>query len=151
VSDLYSWSASFTKPSGDHRRMTFRRKNAVDKIAKIEALLRAEPMTVKQIAEKLHISKKTSHVYNQHLRPLLHIAKWSRELTGPPAPMFAWGPGKDAKRPRAMTGVEKTKAYRKRLRTERPEAWMDKVNKERAARLKPYRSPLDAAFFGAGA
>ncbi len=131
--------------------MTFRRAPAVAKIARIEALLRAEALTVLQLAERLHVTKKTAMTYMQHLRPQLHIACWDTSRPGTPAPAYAWGEGKDAKRPRAKTDRENSANYRRRLREERPEAWIAKANRERAARLRPRRDTLVAAFFGGAA
>lgn len=131
--------------------MTFERSPAVARLARIEALLRAESLTVLQLSERLHVSKKTAQTYKQHLAPHLYIARWDTSRPGQPAPAFAWGQRKDAKRPVPMTAKEKGAAYRKRLRQKRPEAWIAKANRERAARLRPRRDALVAAFFGAAA
>lgn len=41
-----------------------------------------------------------------------HIAKWKRGTSGPPSPVYAWGPGEDAARPRAITERAKQKKWR---------------------------------------
>lgn len=47
-------------------------------------------------------------------RGLIHVARYSRRRTGGmPRPHYAWGPGKDAEKPRAFTNTEKSRRYRK--------------------------------------
>lgn len=87
--------------------------------AEMIRLLVDGPCSCADLVEELGLSHTTIAEYLAalHKRGLLHIASW---MLVPPKntrkPVYAWGPGRDAKRPPWQTPAERQLAYRDRKR-----------------------------------
>lgn len=76
-----------------------------------------EGMTTKELAIALGVTPATTHFHirNARSKGAVHIGRW-QVAHAARAPVWAAGPGKDAKRPSPMTGKELSARYRKRNR-----------------------------------
>lgn len=74
-----------------------------------------------------------------HRQGLTHIAEWRRSPVGPMSPVYAWGSGKDAPKPKPLTDAEKCKRYRTRMKQEEPERFAAMRMKQK---FKHRRTPL---------
>lgn len=84
-------------------------------------------------------------LWQWHADGLIHITKYRRGDAGDYRPLYSWGPGQDARRPKALTAAQKCKRWRK--------AHPDKVAvaKKRAVfrnRTTPMLDPIVAALTG---
>ena len=84
-----------------------------------EAALKAEPRDRHTLSREAHIGIDHTQRILQHLHKIekaIRICRWDRSSTGPHLPVFAWGKGQDAPKPRPKSVAEKCKAYRDRLK-----------------------------------
>lgn len=83
----------------------------------VVALVAHGPMSPEEIALEACMSESTlTHAqYLKTLRAagLVHVFKWDRSHNGPPTPIWAAGPGKDAKRPKPYSTAEKCRRWKK--------------------------------------
>lgn len=84
-----------------------------------------------------------------HAQSLIHIAEWRRYASnGLPAPVYAWGAGRDAPRPKPITKAESIRRWRRA----HPDLVCAQHNRAKARRLAahpPRLEPLMAALLGA--
>lgn len=96
------------------------------------------------------ISRSTAHITLRRwrLQGVIHVVEWRRyESNGQPAPVYAWGAGKDAARPKRMTKYESIK----RWRANHPDLVVAQLNRAKARRLAarpPALCPVMAALTG---
>lgn len=64
------------------------------------------------LALAAHVCEKHARDCLSKLRDQIHIGRWERNRVGPPIPVYAWGPGTDARRPEPMPSAEKCRRYR---------------------------------------
>lgn len=84
-----------------------------------------------------------------HRQGLTHIASWRRSPSGPMSPVYRWGAGKDAPKPKPLTDAQKCKRYRKKMKTEDPDRYAAMTRKHRYHRRKtPLMDPLLALVTG---
>jgi len=75
----------------------------------------------------------------------VHIADWTKLLTGGVVAVYKFGKGEDVPRP---SSNPKKQAENKRRAKERAESEQRRVERERIAAFVPFRDPLTAAFYG---
>ncbi len=75
-----------------------------------------------------------------HAKGMLHIAGWHSYGHSLPAPIFAWGPGRDAVRPRTLGHYERTA----RWRLANPDKLIAQFNRAKARRLAAHPPKFDA-------
>lgn len=76
-----------------------------------------EPIDAEEIAKRAHVGIRTfSASYQQILiaEDVMHVAAWRRNVRGPFIPLFAYGPGKPAKKPERLTEAQICKAWKER-------------------------------------
>lgn len=88
------------KPRAEHPNME-----------RIKALFREGlHLTALDIEARVFIDRKNARHYLRILKDedAIHIARWRRDaVQGPPAPVYVWGPGKDAEKPSPLTPAER--------------------------------------------
>lgn len=110
-------------------------------ITRIYEVLVDAPMRTRTLAQTIHMDPR-------HVRRVLgllqargeaHIARWGRD-EGNNYPVAEWGLGDkpDAKKPR-VSSATKARRYRAKLKRERPDEYLRRLKKQRAARLRPQR------------
>ena len=119
----------------------------------IEAAIKEQGMTYKEIADATFASPAYILRLMRDLRlaGYVHIAGW-KLCTNNHAALYVWGPGRNARRPKPMTGTEGQRAYRERIRKdpERNEFFLAKMrakDRARAASKRP-QTPFSALFMG---
>jgi hypothetical protein len=130
--------------------MTFTKRPALERLARIEAMLTERPHSIHELADKLHCAKKTAILYVNHLKPQIHVAKWQRNPDGGPTPLWAWGKQRDACRPKKYTRADRNRRYADRKRRD-VEMALDARARALSRALQPRRDAMVAAFFGAAA
>ena len=82
---------------------------------------------------------------NWHREGKVYISKWVRGMSGPPAPFYRWGKGKDAARPAPLGNSAKNRKWRKN----NPEK-VAAANARAAMRRRktPLLDPINAAMLG---
>jgi|GEM_PF-4958780 len=92
---------------------------AARRIAMILAALEAGPLTVHALSVKvsLHYDRTREYVFDLAAQHLVHIKAWKPLPTGRqhPVAVYVLGAGKDAKKPKRMTGAQRQAAMRKRI------------------------------------
>ena len=132
--------------------MTFQTEQAKLKIARIEELLRANPLSLQEVADGVHLGLQWARVYMRHLTDagMAHICHYEDRKTTAyliTVPMYAWGPGKAAIRPK-LTQQQRQERSRNNLEPIR-ETKSGVVVRQHVASDTPVRDPLTAMFFGA--
>ncbi|NDI85103.1 hypothetical protein [Undibacterium crateris] len=130
--------------------MKFNSPRAQLRIKRICAFM-SIPRTVQEVSEHICISRRWATGYISFLRAnkQIHIISWSHigQKHDLYQPAFIVGSGADAAKPRAMTGAEKSRKYRNRLKQDADR--FDAFNaRRRAMRIKPRRDQMVSAFFG---
>lgn len=122
------------------------------RIAAITAALQAGPLCAHDLAPKVflcygHLWRILKHMHEQGM---VHIVKWPLRQTGrcTRVAAYAAGPGKDAKKPAALTGPQKQARSRNKARQDGDRYALMRA-KDRARKRKVVRDPLVAAMFGA--
>jgi hypothetical protein len=116
------------------------------------AALQAGPLSAHDLAPKIFLCY--GHAWRvlklMHQQGLVHIAKWPLRRTNrcTRVAAYAAGPGKDAKKPAALTGPQKQARCRHKARQDGDRYALIRA-KDRARKRKPARDPLVAAMFGA--
>lgn len=117
-----------------------------------ERLQRGERLSARDVWEAdSRICRSAAHVTltRWHAQHLTHIVEWRRYASnGMLAPVYAWGEGKDALRPKPITKAECTR----RWRAAHPDLFAAQLNRMKARRLAarpPKMEPLMAALIGA--
>lgn len=84
---------------------------------KILGILSTRPMTALQMSIDacLHPTTAAKVLRQMHKEHKVHISEWIRNRQGPPVPVYASGPGRNAKRLKPLTDAEKAAAHRARL------------------------------------
>lgn len=82
---------------------------------------------------------------NLHSAGLVHIVRYQRDQPGLAAPVYAWGAGKDAKRPGKLSNAQKARRWR-RANPEQAELPAKKALLKR--RRSPPLDPVTAALLG---
>ncbi len=116
-----------------------------------ERLQRGERLSALDVwaADKsIHRSAAHLTLTRWHAHGLIHIAEWRRYASnGLPAPVYAWGKGKDAARPKPIAKVESIR----RWRAAHPDLFAAQLNRMKARRLAarpPRLDPLMSALLG---
>jgi hypothetical protein len=65
-----------------------------------------------------------------HAAGLVRVVRYERGMSGPAMPVFAWGAGKDAARPKKFTEAQKSKRWRR----SNPDQYMDSQKRSMARR-----------------
>lgn len=119
-----------------------------------ERLQRGERLSARDVWESdAHICRSAAHVTltRWHAQGLIHIAAWRRYASnGMPAPVYAWGAGRDAPRPKPISKYESLR----RWRAAHPDLVGAQHNRAKARKLAacpPRLDPLMAALMGAQA
>lgn len=76
-----------------------------------------EPIDGKTLSARAFVGERTfSASYQQILiaEDVMHVAAWRRNVRGPFIPLFAYGPGKPAKKPERLTEAQICKAWKER-------------------------------------
>lgn len=134
-----------------YAKQTFKCPSSLIKIERIRALLSARPMTVKELAAALPSDPRTVYSYLGHLRADVHISGWARAMPrNYPIPVYAWGAGKDAKKPPRVTTTECGRRRRRELKMD-AEKFMELEKRRKAAQIQPFRDPLVEAMYGKAA
>ncbi len=117
-----------------------------------DRLQRGERLTARDVwaaDPRIHCSAAHLTLTRWHAHGLTHIAEWRRySSNGRPAPVYAWGKGKDAPRPKTVAKYESVK----RWRANHPDLVAAQINRAKARRLAahpPKLDPLMAALTGA--
>lgn len=86
----------------------------------LAALIAYGPMTAKDLVEQLKLTRRSvdSAIHYAKVRnKRMHISNWRRpEHQGALAPLYSFGPGVDAERPKPLTGKQINKKYRAKNR-----------------------------------
>ena len=125
---------------------TFRCAGSLARRDKVLKLLESgQRKTRSELAELTGIGINAMHAYLADMmsQDLIHIHSWQRNSPGSPSPVYAFGKGKNAEKPKPMTNAEKKRKHRKCADVREAEAMQ-----KRARRIKPYRDPVTAALFG---
>jgi hypothetical protein len=95
---------------------------SVRRLASITAALSVAALTTEELAAAVHVALRTAQYYVAHLQreKMVHIASWPATGNGNVA-RWAAGPGRNARKPKAMTAAERQLACSKRRRLD-PEA-----------------------------
>jgi hypothetical protein len=95
---------------------------SVRRLAAITAALSVAALTTEELAAAVHVALRTAQYYVAHLQSekLIHVAAWPATGNGNVA-RWAAGPGRNARKPKAMTAAERQLACSKRRRMD-PEA-----------------------------
>ncbi len=98
-------------PISDHMQAILGRLQAGEQMS-ARAAWKSQPGSVRQ---SVH-----ARLYAWRLEGVLHIARWEQHTSGgKPAPVYAFGPGKDAQRAPKLTPYEHVKRQRALLRAVR--------------------------------
>lgn len=100
------------------RCKTRRRLNALS-VAKMIRAMQEGPSTVHELIEISGLSLFTTrhYVLTLHREQACHIAHWEQDSRGHySTPAYAMGEGKDAKKPKRITGAQRSKIYRQRVK-----------------------------------
>lgn len=124
-------------------RMTFATQSAVLRIERIQGMLRAQDMTLQEIADGIHLTLRWTREYIAHLHQnkMVHIAGYrlqSMQHKTVSHALYCWGEAKDAPKPPALTGAQRARRKRERLLDDM-EARDKHLAKRRAARWTPTR------------
>jgi len=120
----------------------------------VAAALADGPLCVHDLAPKIFLCY--GHTWrllkDMHEAGMVHVAKWPKRGTRRiyRVAAYAFGPGKDAKKPGPLTGAKKQARCRAKMRADDDRYDLHKA-KDRAAKRKPRRDPLITAMFGAPA
>lgn len=101
--------------------VTLTRDQSQNSIIRILLALDDDSKNLRELAVAAFIGERWAKAYVDELRRLkaVYIASWWRSgRSGCYSPVYALGNRKDAMRPRAMTGSEKTALYRKTVRAD---------------------------------
>lgn len=124
---------------------------AAYRISLIEAVLAEGYLCAHDLAPKVFLCYAQTWRYLKALHGLrrIHIAKWKmrREARVYPVACFALGEGKDAKKPKRLTGQQRQARSRAKMRAD-ADRYDLHLAKGRAAKRKPARDPLVEAMFG---
>ena len=84
----------------------------------VEAALKAAPASTRALAGIVFTDLRHVHRITKHMRDnkLIRVVRWEPGSSGCPRPVFAWGPGRDANRPKPKSSKQRCREYRKRLR-----------------------------------
>lgn len=96
-------------------------------------LRKGAPLTKFDLELRCHLSVRNVNAYLKvmHEAGDIHIHGYRRDTPhGPPTTVWAWGTGKDAKKPRPRTYAEIARSYRKR----NPEAVIREIKRKRRQR-----------------
>ncbi len=123
-------------------QMTFTSTAALNRIERIQQLLRHEPSTIQEIADAVFISLRYATDYIRHLREhgQVYICEYRRDdckVNRVFRPLYAWGTGTDAPSPDRSSRARQAE-YRARIRAD-PEKWQRELARRKARRLKPRR------------
>lgn len=116
------------------------------------AALQAGPLSAHDLAPKIYLCY--GHAWRvlrlMHQQGLVHIAKWPLRRTPrcTRVAAYAAGPGKDAKKPPALTGPQKQARSINKARQNGDRYALIRA-KDRARKRKLVRDPMVAAMFGA--
>lgn len=90
------------------------------RIAMIQAAITDKPMTAKEISVAIHLHYRCAEKYMNHLmekaNKRVYVTEWRQGGPHARAAVYKWGKGRDAKKPRPVTGLEAQRRYRARLR-----------------------------------
>lgn len=123
----------------------------IHRLQVIKDALGREPLTLPQVAVRVHLSLEATRKYLRymHKERMIRIAAWPEVDTARlmRVPAYILGRAPDEARPRRLTPAECTEAWRNRIRSD-PERLDLYKAKQRAQSRKPARDELVAAFFG---
>jgi hypothetical protein len=103
--------------------MNFDNPHTIRRIKAIEVAITKKSLSAIEIAEAIHICHQSALRYARHLLggdPVkgerIHIDGWRDVATGIRVPLYRWGAGRNAPKPKPKTRVELVREYRKRVR-----------------------------------
>lgn len=120
-------------------QMTFSRPAALAKLARIRALLEARPMTVRELADAVPLSKRYAQEYLNHLmsQHQVYIKRWVRDVAYSdrmyPRPVYAMGDRANAPAPKPLTSDQRKKRAWERIKAD-PERYVTHLLKKRKYR-----------------
>ena len=124
-------------------KMKFTSEAAQRRIDKIQEILRQSSLTINEISEKIYLAPRWTREYMNYLHEegYIYISSYRRQTRNTYeryAALYCWGISNDAKRPAALTQVERNRKQYAALRAD-PEAHELALKKRRVARIKPQR------------
>lgn len=122
--------------------MTFQSALGERRIALIQKAIGDKQLSLKEIHEAVYITRSCARYYINYLMASnkLHLCKWRHdEINGRQywVALYAWGEGKNAKRPPKETDAKRLKRRYKERKAEDPGWYMQRLAKQRLARIKP--------------
>lgn len=143
-------------------KMSFTTEASKRKLTRLQELLRQQPCTVQDLADGLFTTVRTANEYLSHLRDnkLVRVERYELRKTTYEhyVPVYIWGKGKDAKRPKPKTPAERMRIHRKRVATDQD--LKDLANAKRRAKrrkikpdwtscwIKPKAKPVEEELYG---
>lgn len=133
------------------------RRNSIHvRLERIRTLLATQPMTLREIADAVHVSPRTMFAYRDLLAGEIRIAAWRRGTGGSPSPVYALGSSRDARRIEPIPKSTHSKAWRERVKRQDPAGYVDMLAKARARHVRnrpaaPKRDPIVEAMYGRAA
>jgi DNA-binding Lrp family transcriptional regulator len=124
-------------------KMKFTSEAAQRRIDKIQEMLRLSNLTINEISERIYLAPRWTREYINYLHEegYIYISSYRRQTRNTYeryVALYCWGISSDAKRPAALTQVERNrKQYAVLIKN--PEAHELVLKKRRAARIKPQR------------
>lgn len=141
----------------DRRRALPAQRAAQGSHARIKAILETRRATTAELAMLAACSEPTVRRFIKAHRAEMRIGRFIPSGgDGSPTAVWAWGPGRDAKRPTPKSTTELSARYYSKMKRERPEK-LDQIRAHQRIRAATKagtfirRDPLVAAFFGAAA
>lgn len=120
--------------------MTFTSDLALRRIEMIQHLLRREDLTVHELCDGIHMTKRWTYAYLAYLHGigLIHISAYRTMIRADGGlvhtPLYAWGRAQDAQKPTPLTPAERAWRYRNH-----PELAEFRAARKRALKKKPQR------------
>ena len=108
----------------DHHKMTFTNECALRRIERIQLLLRKEPLTIHEIADRIYLSLRWTYAYISHLhhseKKKIYIQEFRKHQTERGTEFIAlykWGNSPDAIK-RKFSNTERQQNRRARIKAE---------------------------------
>lgn len=85
---------------------------------RIIAVLTEGPCQVAVLEQRAFTTRRNTLKHLKQLREegAIHVCRWEHGSAGPFRPVYQWGPGKDARRPKPLSGAARCESCRKRMR-----------------------------------
>lgn len=137
------------RQSQDRNRL--RADLAMKRAEKALDFLARDDYTMIGLAKAMGVSRPTADRYLRgYLKGRVHIDRWEDPLLpGRPLAVWALGAGEHAPLPTSKADLRLARACDNR--PDETEEWFDERARQLRTEIRPFRSPMDTAFFGAAA